>query len=384
MTGTRTWNDIITRRRKRLSRHQDLEIDSDWVLAGWEHLRDFYGDEKLQWLLQSKAFDSQLINESPWAIIYIGHIGQTFMHLSKREDFSVVRDRLLKQDHLAGARFEAKVAYQLDQLGIQNKFVKTSSESSPDIMALIADEQVSIEITRKESLPHPLYHATYESDLYQKLDLNGIVHTGIIRRPISMNRWNELIERSKEAVSIARDEERLVEVIDDWIAGPKAELAFAPKSLKKEILLWKDARYQSHFTEVIPPVFDSDPGKRVNLAIKEKLKQLSPDLPGIIVVGEVNIDFRIDHHTSKPMDNRDYSWDYLSKIEEYIYSIPEIAYVVLQTSQMGRELSEFGYDFNSIWIGRMKLSHKIYDDTVVIRNRFSKHKHIPEIVDVFI
>jgi hypothetical protein len=365
-------------------KHQDLEISSDWVLAGWEYLGDFYGGEGLQWLLQSEAFDGQLDNELPWALIFIGHIGHTFMHLSKREDFPAIRDRLLNQVHLAGARFEAKVAYQLDQMGIQNEFVIPSSESSPDILAVVADNQVSIEITRKGSPKHPLYHDTYGSDLYLKLNLSGIVHTGIIRRPISMNRWNELIEKSEVAVSIARNEGRLVEVIDDWITGPKVELVFAPKSLEKEILLWQGERFQSRFTGIRPPIFDSDLGKRVNLAINGKIKQLPPDLPGIVVIGGVNISFRIDPHTSKPIDNRDYSWDYLSKIEEYVYGIPEIAYVVLQTSQMGRELPEFVYDFNSIWIGRKKLSYKIYDDIVVIRNRFSKHKPIPEIVDVFI
>ncbi len=59
-------------------------------------------------------------------------------------------------------------------------------------------------------------------------------------------------------------------------------------------------------------------------------------------------------------------------------------YIVLQTSQMGRELPEFVHCFDSIWIGRRKLSYKIYDDIVVIRNRFSKHGPTPEIVDVFI
>ena len=380
-----TWDYLISKSVADLRKQQEIDIDVEGIMAGWKFLECFYGDEGLEWLARHDVLGQTLINGAPWARIYIGSIGNILKHVSEREDFHHVGIRLSKPDQFASALFEAEIAYQLDQKGVANRYLDTSSVPSADIEATIGGKRIRIEVHRQTSTRAPFVgpFEIFGFEFRAKLDLRGIEYAGVINSHFSKNHWRELLEKLKEAIDQSRNENRLVEVVEEWIPGPKAVFAVAPSSLKDDLIAWKTKYNLDSQTTLLLPGIETDFGRRVNRTIAHKLRQIPEDLPGVLVIEGVNFMFTFDSDSYKPRALQE-SWDTLSRIEEFVYDQPKLAYVVLRGGHMGPAFPERVYDFDPIWISTKERCHMLYVDTVVIGNRFSKHGPIPEIVDTFL
>lgn len=214
-----TWEYLIGRVRRMIPKLRNLDIDTDWILSGWEFLKRFYGEKGLRWL-KEKGFGCQLTNELEWAQTYVGYVGNVLKQVSKRSDFYVIQNRLLNKNEFPSAFLEAEISFQLEQKGIDNEFVEPDENPTPDLLADFNGQQVVIEVHKQGAPDIPLDSPGYNASLYRRVDLKGIVYSGRIHRPISEKHWNEILEKAERAVARARRKGELVTIIDDWIAGP--------------------------------------------------------------------------------------------------------------------------------------------------------------------
>jgi HJR/Mrr/RecB family endonuclease len=378
-----TWDRILSNVRSDLENQTETEIEIEEVLRGWKFLREFFRETGPELLI--KNLGQSIINSAPWARIYIGRIGNMIKVISQRPDFELIRNRLLESDQFASALFEVEVAYLLAQKGIEYEYISTSTSPSADIEAIIGGKSVRIEIHRQTSSRNP-YAGAFEMsgmDFHNIIHSSGISYAGTVFTYLSRNHWIEILKEMQKSIQLAKNEDKLVELAVNWITQPKALFAFTPKSKIEELKKWKDKHGLDQDVDMTFLGPEHDFGRRVNRYIAHKLKQIPDDVPGIIVIEGVNLHFSHKQNEKRPLAPAR-SWETLSRIEEFIYDKPKIAYLVLIGGSWRTDYLGDVYNFDSIWIGMREKSYHQVEETVVIRNKYSKHTEIPEVIEVFL
>lgn len=374
------WNEIV----KAVIEQFRGTADESHILNGWNYLRQFAEGIAKDWFdVAYRGIRVHLYNKAEWSRRNMSELGHLINWTMKRPDYEVIRNRFESKSGFIAALLEAEVAKQLDYKGFEVSFVPTNPNSqSPDLIVNLKDIKVAIEIHQQSSVRSPLpdFHDLHSFKEWLEIQTSGVEFSGAIFTQLSKNHTIEFLTRIKAGIKRALEKNELVEIIDDWIMGPKAIFAVAPTSMKSTLEEWK--KKHDIDATIKGPFLFSDRGRRICRTIMHKIGQIPKGMPGIMFIDRCGLFFHPDDAGIKPKANY-HTWTSISNIEEHIHDLPKLLFVVLRTSYMG-SCEEKTYNLDPIWFRKYSPNGGIAHDMVIIRNRFCRYNQQSSLLTTFV
>jgi hypothetical protein len=249
-----------------------------------------------------------------WGISALGELGSALISLQSEEHFSEILDRLRSADEFNGAYSEIVIGYWLQKSGTPFKFLKPKKKGkSPDIEVNSSRFHFIIEITTKE-YPED-YLKVFQN--YRKISYllmsnsNGLSYSLKNHRPlISSATTDEIIQSCEDLLEKAKNsgfEELHMSKIIDLYLFRQENYERVPK------------KYRGfHFKF---PKFDEY--ARVRGTIKQKTRQLTHDLPGVLLI--------FDSLVFPSQNIGYYTLKLRHELEETIFEFPKLSALVIIT-----------------------------------------------------
>jgi hypothetical protein len=204
----------------------------------------------------------------------LGELGSALQVLQSQENFSGIMDRMQSPDQFYGAYSEVLVGYWLKKTGVNFEYLKQKTKTSPDIRINSSQRDLVVEITTKEYPDDYLKAYQNYVKFSNGLQFNrmGLNVYAISRRPlISSHHADEIFHKCENLIEIAEssgfEELHLKKIIDIYV--------FRPENLERVPKKHRSFSFQMPKT---------DEYARVRGTIKEKVRQLNHESPGILLI----------------------------------------------------------------------------------------------------
>lgn len=344
------------------------------ILKGLNKLRKILGENQLKEALRKRhpIFDF-LRNQAPWSQFYVAELGRKLMMLRDVPNFERLKATLMSKDEFYSAEAELEIAVKMKKAGFDIDLYPTLDSKESDIKVCLDGEEYFLEITTLQaSEEERAASKTFHFLTWPFLFDNRISIVGKIHKALSIPHILELQRKIRNGITKAIREDRCVELIEPKVM----DYFICPKKKAKELYNWLrrkglKATFEgpSWYDRIVEP-------RRIHKRFQEKYKQLPKDRPGIVVI------FSSILHLGRIASNYETLVDML---EETIYAHSRLICGII-VSYYGSVEPETKLIQEPHYVFASKYYPKVLrqEETVIIKNRYSKFKINEKLLRAFI
>jgi hypothetical protein len=335
------------------------ESDRRKTRQAFEFLREEFGSSFLRRAYRERhPIFHYLFNTAPWTRIWITSFAGAIRDLKSAnpDNFRALSKRLADSEKFTEGMSVLETGYALFKAGFAVTFdvpiSETPNSKIPDLK--IADPLSRQEIFVEVSVQHQARQeseaqGSFDRILFALTSLDfGLEFSGRLHRTLSQRHLGELIGKISELAERSNQEQSFREFVEEDVI----ELAIAPAAEFARLEQWAAARGLKP-REFIGAPYDSAEIVRTKMKVREKLKQLPPDRPGMICL----FNGRLFLHA------RDIKV-IIRELEELIYDCPQVSILIV----IGQ------------WFGDWKeKTDRVRDHTIIVRSTsdgFSSEAHL--------